>query len=120
MVGNAVTVGASTWLGRRLVDPGEHRAEEIPLVTGRPWPVAAYGEPGGYRTAVHVGMWPVREPYRHLLDAVDGHAAAPLSLRAADGFHSRMERSTLNFNPEFRLAVKEHVNVLLDGVAVRL
>jgi DNA (cytosine-5)-methyltransferase 1 len=120
MVGNAVTVGASTWLGRHLVTPGEHRAQEVALVTGRPWPVAAYGEPGGHRTAVDVGMWPVRQPYQHLLDSLDRHAAEPLSLRAASGFHSRMERSTLNFDPEFRLAVKEHVNVLLDGAAVRL
>jgi DNA (cytosine-5)-methyltransferase 1 len=113
MVGNAVTVGASSWLGRRLVTPGRFEAAEMPLDSGRPWPIAAYGE-AGHRAAVAMSMWPVHEPYQHLLDVLDRSAADPLSHRAASGFLSRLERSTLNIDPDFRLAVKEHVSAQFD------
>ena len=54
-------------------------------------------------------MWPVREPYVHLLDVIDLERAVPLSPRATAGFVSRAERSTLRFDPDFLVALKEHL-----------
>ena len=109
LVGNAVTVGVSAWLGRRLVDPGDVDPPGGPaLSAGHRWPGAAWGRRGA-RRAADVSMWPERQPYRHLLDLVDPAGIRPLSRRAVEGFHGRMERSTLRFDERFRLAVKEHL-----------
>jgi DNA (cytosine-5)-methyltransferase 1 len=56
-------------------------------------------------------MWPQRNSYRHLLDMVDREQLAPLSHKAAAGFYSRTERSTLRFDEGFRLAMKKHVEI---------
>ena len=76
LVGNAVTVSVSEWLGRRLAEPGE------PILEGRPfdkrrWPIAARGDHG--RHGIPLSMWPVREPTLHLLDVLDLDRAVPLS-----------------------------------------
>lgn len=108
LVGNAVTVGVADWLGRRLREPGEFdRARGVPLTGRHRWPTAAWGE-AGKRWSVELSMWPERRPYRHLLDILDDDGIKPLSKRAIDGFHSRMERSRLRFDEQFRLAVKKH------------
>ena len=108
-MGNAVTVGVSAWLGRRLVDPGDFdpRSGTV-LPAGHRWPGAAWGRRGA-RRAAGVSMWPERRPYRHLLDFVDAAGLRPLSRRAVEGFHGRMERSSLRFDERFRLAVEEHL-----------
>jgi DNA (cytosine-5)-methyltransferase 1 len=56
-------------------------------------------------------MWPVRLPYRHLLETVAHEPAQPLSHRAASGFYSRMLRSGLRFDETFKADVAEHVRV---------
>ena len=110
LVGNAVTVGISEWLGSRLVNPGEHDAAEGELVTDGRWPLAAWGGKGKvYRS--RVSIWPVREPYRGLLGTVDHRNARPLSNRAAAGFYRRMERATLRFDERFRQDVADHVRI---------
>jgi DNA (cytosine-5)-methyltransferase 1 len=53
-------------------------------------------------------MWPRQETYVHLLDLVDRDGLTPLSKRAIDGFASRMDKSTLHFDPAFKVAVKVH------------
>lgn len=107
LVGNAVTVGVSQWLGDRLANPGE------PILDGtrfdkRRWPIAAWGA-AGEAWASPLSMWPVADPYTHLLDIVDVQAAVPLSVRATAGFLSRTERSTLRFDPDFLVALKDHL-----------
>ncbi len=107
LVGNAVTVGVSAWLGSRLAYPGE------PIVDGRPfdkrrWPTCAWGG-HGKAWASPLSMWPVREPYTHLLDMINIEQAVPLSPRATAGFLSRAERSTLRFDPDFLVALKDHL-----------
>lgn len=111
LAGNAVTVGASAWLGRRLTEPGKEmalsaRAQEA----GGRWPTAAWGERGQVY-AVEASMWPERRPYQHLLDVVSPETARPLSIKATTGFLSRTERSRLRFNSDFLLALKEHATV---------
>jgi len=110
LVGNAVTVGVSRWLGRRLVDPGTPGLDGRPLSPGERWPTAAYGT-SGRAWAVDASLWPVRVAYEHLSDVVDLAAAAPLSVRGAAGFLARAERSSLRFAPDFLADVAEHVAV---------
>lgn len=56
-------------------------------------------------------MWAVQVPYAHLLDVLDLDRAVPLSPRATAGFISRAERSTLQFDQDFLLALKDHLRV---------
>ena len=116
LVGNAVTVGVAAWLGRRLVSPGqaEHRYHAS-LRGGARWPLAAWGEPGR-RWAVPVSLWPERHPYRHLLEVLDLKNLTPLSRRAAEGFHGRIQRSRLRLDQDFVLAIKDHVQAMSDKV----
>ncbi len=108
LVGNAVTTGVSTWLGSRLVNPGEPQiAEGEELPSGSRWPVAAHGH-SGRAWAVPASMWPIAKPYKSLLDVVSPSTAVPLSARATAGFLERTGRSRLRFDPEFLVALKEH------------
>jgi DNA (cytosine-5)-methyltransferase 1 len=112
MVGNAVTVGASAWLGARLVAPGTYdAARDTPLRSGDRWPLAAWGE-AGRRFAHDVSMYPVRSDYQHLLDVMRPETADVVTLRGAAGFLDRLDRGSLRVDPEFRVAVKEHVAYL--------
>jgi DNA (cytosine-5)-methyltransferase 1 len=110
LVGNAVTVGVTEWLGSRLRCPGEHDQRDGVRVSDGRWPLAAWGENGRVYRA-EVSMWPVRRPYRHLLSTVASGSARPLSHRAAAGFHSRMQRASLRFDDQFAADVAEHVRV---------
>lgn len=118
LVGNAVTVGVAEWLGGRLATPGEPILEGQSIDKLR-WPTAAWGGKGK-AWASPLSMWPTNQPYLHLLDVVDPERAVPLSVRAASGFLSRAERSTLRFDPDFLVAIKEHIRVCTaEQAAVR-
>jgi len=110
LVGNAVTVSVSEWLGNKLRCPGKHDPRNRTPVTDGRWPVAAWGD-GGKVYRADVSMWPVRLPYRHLLGTVAHASAQPLSHRAAAGFYSRMQRAKLRFDDEFAADVAEHVHL---------
>lgn len=117
LVGNAVTVGVGNWVGERLSssEPYERGDQDEVLEDGETWPSAAWGDgPGGRRHAVDVSAWPRSGPYQQLSTVVDLETAPPLSRRAAAGFLSRTERSSLNFVPEFLVDVKEHVDFYDD------
>jgi DNA (cytosine-5)-methyltransferase 1 len=112
LVGNAVTVGVSAWLGKHLVNPAPILpVMEVELSQAPKWPAAAWGS-NGRRWMVPVSMWPEVQPYEHLLDALDSDHLTPLSWKATNGFRSRMERSTLRFDEGFKLAIKEHEEVM--------
>lgn len=117
LIGNAVTVDVAAWLGSRLALPGDPIREGRPFDKQR-WPTAAWGGQGR-AWASPLSMWPVRRPYAHLLDLMNREHAVPLSPRATAGFLSRAERSTLRFDPEFLVALKEHLRVHSANVAVR-
>ena len=111
LVGNAVTVGVSTWIGRRLADPGEPFLEGAAIQAGDRWPNAAFGA-RGKAWAVDVTMWPTHQPYRHLVEVVDVSSAAPMSARGAAGFLSRTERGNLRFVKGFLKDVSDHVQFM--------
>lgn len=112
LVGNAVTVGVAAWLGGRLAQPGSVLpVQKTELAIGDKWPAAAWGH-SGQRWRVPVSMWPQQNPYRHLLDMVDREQLAPLSHKAAAGFYSRTQRSSLRFDETFLLAMKKHLEAV--------
>lgn len=112
-IGNAVTVGVSTWVGQRLRAPGNfdptgHTA--LPKHTR--WPNAAFGNANG-RWEVQASLWPQRLNYTHLLDVVQAAEAPPLSYRATSGFYNRLQASTLRYDNQFALALKQHAEWML-------
>jgi DNA (cytosine-5)-methyltransferase 1 len=109
LVGNAVTVGVSRWIARRLRDPAEPMLDGHPKQDDR-WPAAAFGSHGKV-WSVDVSMWPTRDLYRHLDDVVDLDGAQPLSARGAAGFLSRAKRGNLRFVDGFLDDVAEHVTL---------
>lgn len=109
LVGNAVTVGVSEWVGGRLAAPGLVAADVRELSDGESWPTAACGA-NGRRWAVDASMWPVHRPYVHLDDIVDLASARPLSVRGAAGFYDRATRGTLRFVDGFLDHVAEHID----------
>jgi DNA (cytosine-5)-methyltransferase 1 len=117
LVGNAVTVGVSDWVGRRLVNPGEPILDGEPHSEGDRWPPAAYGA-NGKAWGVNVSMWPVHDPYQHLSDIVDLSEGKPLSARAAAGFLSRAERGSLNFADGFLDDVADHAAYMAEELSV--
>ncbi|MGW1324526.1 DNA cytosine methyltransferase [Streptomyces antibioticus] len=118
LVGNAVTVGVSQWVGQRLLHPGQYdETGQLILPKGMRWPTAAWGD-ADERWAVSVSLWPERRKYQHLLDVVDAEKAAPLSLRATTGFHGRLLKSRLRYPQAFSDALKLHAERMLEPVPV--
>lgn len=113
LVGNAVNVGVSTWLGERLAadEPYEGESGE-PLEAGKPWPIAGWFD-GTTRYAVPLTSWPVKRPRVSLAKFLE-RPGTPLSLRATAGFYSRISRSSLRFKPGFKEAVAAHLR-LMEG-----
>jgi DNA (cytosine-5)-methyltransferase 1 len=117
LVGNAVSVGVSTWIGRRLAAPGEPCLEGAAIQSGDRWPTAAFGA-AGKAWAVDVSMWPTHEPYRHLASVLNLQTASPVSARGAAGFLSRAERGSLRFMDGFLEDVAEHVHFMSKEMSV--
>src|SRR5262249_41022971 len=72
-----------------------------------PWPPAAYSKDGRVFRA-DVSAFPVHAPYQHLAEFL-AHPVKPLSLKAASGFRSRAEKSTLRFPDGLLDAVRRHL-----------
>lgn len=94
LVGNAVSVPVSTWIGKRLLAaPGSVDGKKRQLIAGA-WPNAAFGGPGRPPVAVDVGTSPISRAKQSLHEFIR-FDAKPLSLRAASGFWSRLRTSSL-------------------------
>jgi DNA (cytosine-5)-methyltransferase 1 len=109
LVGNAVSVPAATWLGRRLAKPGTVLDfAAVPLRDHRHWPTAAWnmGE-GRYR--VEASEWPVHKKYASLAEFLK-YEPKLLSVRATSGFLERTERSSLRFPEGFLSALRAHLD----------
>jgi DNA (cytosine-5)-methyltransferase 1 len=109
LVGNAVTVAVSGWLGGQLVAPGRYDASRDELLHRRgAWPRAAWGE-GGERYVSSVSAWPRRIPSPPLEDFLH-FPTTPLSPKAAAGFYSRAQKAKLRFPPGFLEIVQRHLD----------
>ncbi len=107
LVGNAVSVRMSEWVGQRLADPQPyHGRADAPLQPGEAWPTAAWGRDGIAHRAP-VSAWPVRAPGEHLHDFLTD--TRPLSARATAGFLRRARTGNLRFVPGFLDDVADHL-----------
>jgi DNA (cytosine-5)-methyltransferase 1 len=108
LVGNAVSVPVAEWVGNRLIAPGtfDHSRAGSLLGRGVSWPKAAFGAKGDVYP-IDVTLWPVRRKSQHLSDFL-AFPLAPLSARAALGFHSRAIKARLRFQEGFLDAVRDH------------
>lgn len=109
LVGNAVNVEVSAWIGERLAyrEPYYGPIGKPMSATAR-WPSAAWFD-GDTRFEVKLGTWPVARPRRPLAQFLR-HPTSPLSIRATAGFYGRACRSLLSFRPGFKEAVKAHLD----------
>ena len=115
LVGNAVTVAAAEWLGRRLraPDPVGRNVIHAPLVRTGAWPRAAFNVGEGRRRA-EISAWPELQP-REPLHTFLQHPTTCLSEKATAGFLSRTDRSALNFPPGFIERVRRHLKRMQGG-----
>lgn len=113
LVGNAVTVGVSRWVGSRLLSPGDPVVELRDWEPGRgAWPAAATGSAGRIQVPVDLSEFPTHVGYNHLAQMIDASAAEALSLRGAKGFWNRLQQGNLGRYPGFRADVQEHIDAL--------
>jgi DNA (cytosine-5)-methyltransferase 1 len=118
LVGNAVSVPVSEWLGSRLAATRPWSDRTLDPVRGA-WPTAAWGR-NGEALAVDASQWPLDDCSRpHLLDFLE-HDAQPLSERATRGFLARASRSTLRFAPGFLADVAQHLERVSASSQLRL
>lgn len=111
LVGNAVTVRTAEWLGGRLASPGVYDGgDDSPLVSGAPWPTAAWNLGEG-RFASRVSAWPERRPALPLERFLE-HPTQPLSEKATRGFRERTTRSSLRFPAGFLEALDRYLEGL--------
>ena len=108
LIGNAVNVSVSSWIGERLARPNPHDGEAGELLAaGEPWPEAAYNLGRG-RHKVHLSTWPEARGGQSLSDFLQ-FPAKLLSFRATSGFLSRVRASRLRFVPGFVAAIERHL-----------
>jgi DNA (cytosine-5)-methyltransferase 1 len=97
LVGNAVSVPAAEWLGRRVAAPPEYDASQDLEHGGPRWPrKAAWADHDGVVHAAEVGPWPVWVPRPNMSDFLR-HPGKALSGRAARGFLARTQKGSLRF-----------------------
>lgn len=117
LVGNAVTVPIAEWIGRRLLRPGKYTDEKTELSDDR-WPRAAWGDGSGKRYVSDVSAWPVARKTKSLRKFLKDKPA-PLAYRAAAGFLSRLEASSLRTDDAFLSALRSYVKRLAPKKQVR-
>lgn len=117
LVGNAVNVRVSRWIGEQLASRLPYDKEPgLPIERGK-WPSAAWFD-GKQRYAVELGTWPVARKREHLAKFV-GKDFTPLSLRATTGFYSRISQSSLRFKAGFKEAIRDHASLMEEQESPR-
>lgn len=110
LIGSAVSVPITAWIGRRLVDPGRpipFRVSVFPS-SGKAPRAAAWD--GTNRVAVDVGTDPIGLRPTPLLQFLgDPSTREPLSAKATAGFLARTREAKLRFEPGFIEAVERHL-----------
>jgi DNA (cytosine-5)-methyltransferase 1 len=115
LVGNAVSVPAAAWIGRRLVRPGKPKDFEVfALKDHRHWPTAAWNIGDG-RCQVIASEWPSCRPVVPLQQFLR-HDLTPLSAKATNGFLQRANIAKLNFPVGLIEALRAHHGRMTSGV----
>jgi DNA (cytosine-5)-methyltransferase 1 len=117
LVGNAVSVPVSRWIGERLLanEPYDASSDDA-LAHGARWPHAAWGW-RGFRARVEVSMWPVAYHRPHLHDFLE-FEPAPLSARATAGFLRRTRRGTLRIPEDLICEAEAHLEKMSPQLRV--
>ncbi len=114
LVGNAVSVNVSTWIGRRLAEPGHYDGMwDSALAPGTPWPKAAWNLGEG-RHVAELSLWPIRKSRKPLHEFLR-HPGQLLSQRATAGFRSRTRTARLRFPDGFLDTVDAHLTRMSQG-----
>ena len=109
LIGNAVNVRLSEWLGERLGSELAWSAETpgIPLDPVDRWPAAAWAAADGTPMRHEASFWPVTAPYEHLAEFLK-YPQQPLSERATAGFLGRAGQKRLRFDANFLEDMRRH------------
>jgi DNA (cytosine-5)-methyltransferase 1 len=108
LIGNAVNVEVSTWVGEQLANPKSWDGPEgVILKPEAKWPMAAWFD-GRDRRRADLSTWPVNRP-RMPLGLFLVNEGQLLSRRATNGFRQRIEKSPLRITNEFKAAVSRHL-----------
>jgi DNA (cytosine-5)-methyltransferase 1 len=108
LVGNAVSVPAAAWIGKRLAKPGRVREYPVtPLRDHRHWPTAAWNVGQG-QFRVQASEWPAHRSYKSLAEFLR-YEPKLLSVKATSGFLERTTRSSLRFPEGFLAALRAHL-----------
>ncbi|MBI2813546.1 MAG: DNA (cytosine-5-)-methyltransferase [Opitutae bacterium] len=108
LVGNAVSVPAAEWVGRKLMaGKGAVDMRVLDFDMEKTWPSAAFGGPGQRTLGVQISLFPEHKA-RPSLEKFLQHETKELSLRATEGFISRLKSGSLRYPPEFMNALERH------------
>lgn len=108
LIGNAVNVSVSAWIGERMAHPKPHDGEAGErLAADEPWPEAAYNLGTG-RHKIGLSTWPEARGGQPLSKFLQ-YPVKLLSFRATSGFLSRARASRLRFVPGFVAAIERHL-----------
>lgn len=115
LVGNAVSVPVSQWIGERLNTAEDFDRTSAELGNEANWPAAAWGKDGKtYR--VNVSAWPVMRESKGLESFLQD-PLSPLSNRAARGFLLRLKASGLRVPEKFVADLEAHVSPSAEATA---
>lgn len=98
MVGNAVCVSVSEWIGEQLMSPKKYLSEREKPLKYKKWPKAGWGAKG-QKFEMDLSMWPVNDAYTPILEFLE-YPLKPLSVKGASGFYSRALKCTQVRYPE--------------------
>jgi DNA (cytosine-5)-methyltransferase 1 len=107
LVGNAVCVPMSAWVGAQLTSPPSFSPTVFTPLEEGGWPKAAWGHKGKTYSA-DVSMWPTRPKLPKLLEFLN-YPLRPLSVKATEGFRRRALAGRLRYNPMFLSALSDHL-----------
>ena len=108
LVGNAVNVRVSAWLGNRLnaCDEEYDDSNDEQLDMHQPWPSAAWGV-NRRRGISLVSDWPMTRCSLPLVEFLK-YSNSPLSYRATTGFKNRLASSRLRVDEKFISCLERH------------
>lgn len=109
LVGNAVNVRVSKWLGKRLNNGRRYKyaGGDDMLSQDSKWPASAWGV-GGTRALSKVSSWPVSQKSASLAGFLK-YPTRPLSHKATRGFMNRYIQSPLRLDDKFLADLKNHL-----------